>query len=177
MRCDLAAALLHEPQLLFLDEPTIGLDVVAKENVRAFLKEANRSGRTTVILTTHDLDDIEELCPRVILIDGGRILYDGDLEQLKERHGAFDVMTVSTDAELDEEIAGRLGALPGRSGSARGRYQIEYPRAQATPMEVLQQIGATPRSPISPSGPPRSRRPSPASTGAGVSRGRRLKEA
>src|SRR5204863_3154355 len=69
MRCDLAASLLHEPSLLFLDEPTIGLDVVAKANVRAFLKEINRKEGTTVLLTTHDLSDIETLCRRVIVID------------------------------------------------------------------------------------------------------------
>ena len=72
MRCDLAAALLHNPPLLFLDEPTIGLDVVAKDHVRRFLRAINREFRTTVLLTTHDLDDIEELCRRIMIIDHGR---------------------------------------------------------------------------------------------------------
>jgi len=85
MRCDLAAALLHNPPLLFLDEPTIGLDVVAKDHIRQFLRAINREFRTTVLLTTHDLDDIEELCRRIMIIDHGRVLYDGHLERLKQQ--------------------------------------------------------------------------------------------
>ena len=85
MRCDLAAALLHNPPLLFLDEPTIGLDVVAKDHIRQFLRAINREFRTTVLLTTHDLDDIEELCRRIMIIDHGRVLYDGPLADLKQR--------------------------------------------------------------------------------------------
>ncbi|MGH9688734.1 MAG: ABC transporter ATP-binding protein [Candidatus Acidiferrales bacterium] len=85
MRCDLAAALLHNPPLLFLDEPTIGLDVVAKDRIRRFLHSVNREFRTTILLTTHDLDDIEELCRRIMIIDHGRVLYDGPLDRLKEQ--------------------------------------------------------------------------------------------
>ena len=85
MRCDLAAALLHNPPLLFLDEPTIGLDVVAKDHIRQFLRAINERYRTTVLLTTHDLDDIEELCRRIMIIDHGRLLYDGPLAELKEK--------------------------------------------------------------------------------------------
>jgi ABC-2 type transport system ATP-binding protein len=85
MRCDLAAALLHNPPLLFLDEPTIGLDVVAKDRIRHFLHAVNRDFRTTILLTTHDLDDIEELCRRIMIIDHGRVLYDGPLDRLKEQ--------------------------------------------------------------------------------------------
>src|SRR5579875_2776124 len=85
MRCDLAAALLHNPPLLFLDEPTIGLDVVAKDQIRKFLHAVNRDFRTTILLTTHDLDDIEELCRRIMIIDHGRVLYDGPLDRLKEQ--------------------------------------------------------------------------------------------
>jgi ABC-2 type transport system ATP-binding protein len=85
MRCDLAAAMLHNPPLLFLDEPTIGLDVVAKDHIRKLLRAINREFKTTVLLTTHDLDDIEELCRRIMIIDHGRVLYDGLLEELKHR--------------------------------------------------------------------------------------------
>ncbi|MFE9427611.1 ATP-binding cassette domain-containing protein [Kitasatospora sp. NPDC006697] len=81
MRGDLAAALLHEPQVLYLDEPTIGLDVISKARVREFLREVNEAG-TTVLLTTHDLTDIEQLCGRVMVIDHGRMVYDGDLPGL-----------------------------------------------------------------------------------------------
>lgn len=89
MRCDLAASLLHNPPVLFLDEPTIGLDVVAKERIREFLKEINRTEGTTVLLTTHDLSDIEELSKRIIIIDKGRILFDGDLGQMKARLATY----------------------------------------------------------------------------------------
>ena len=85
MRCDLAAAFLHSPKIVFLDEPTIGLDLVAKENIRQFLKRINRELKVTVLLTTHDLSDIEELCRRVMIIDGGRLLFDGTLESLRKR--------------------------------------------------------------------------------------------
>ncbi len=85
MRCDIAASLLHNPPLLFLDEPTIGLDVVAKDRIREFLKEVNRIERTTVLLTTHDLSDIEELCSRIIVIDKGKTLFDGALREMKGR--------------------------------------------------------------------------------------------
>ena len=85
MRCDLAAAFLHNPKIVFLDEPTIGLDLVAKENIRQFLKRINRELQVTVLLTTHDLSDIEELCRRVMIIDGGRLLFDGTLESLRKR--------------------------------------------------------------------------------------------
>ncbi len=85
MRCDLAASLLHNPPLLFLDEPTIGLDVIAKDRIREFLKEINRNEKTTVLLTTHDLSDIEELSKRILIIDHGKILFDGPIEQMKKR--------------------------------------------------------------------------------------------
>jgi ABC-2 type transport system ATP-binding protein len=89
MRCDLAASLLHNPPLLFLDEPTIGLDVVAKDHIREFLKEVNRTEGTTVLLTTHDLSDIEELSKRIMIIDKGKILFDGDLKEMKKRVAKF----------------------------------------------------------------------------------------
>jgi ABC-2 type transport system ATP-binding protein len=85
MRCDVAAALLHNPPLVFLDEPTIGLDIVAKEHIRDFLREINRQYGTTMLLTTHDLSDIEELCARLMIIDHGRLLFDGDLPELKRQ--------------------------------------------------------------------------------------------
>jgi ABC-2 type transport system ATP-binding protein len=84
MRCDLAASLLHNPDIIFLDEPTIGLDVEAKYRMRAFLKEINTAG-TTIILTTHDMGDIEELCPRLLIVDKGRMIYDGPTAAIRER--------------------------------------------------------------------------------------------
>ncbi len=85
MRCDIAASLVHNPPVLFLDEPTIGLDVLAKESIRNFLSEANREEGTTIILTTHDMDDIERLCKRLIILEEGKIVYDGETELLKQK--------------------------------------------------------------------------------------------
>ena len=87
MRCELAASLLHNPSILFLDEPTIGLDIVVKTEIREFLKSMNQAYNTTILLTTHDLQDIEALCSRVIMLDDGRIIYDGSLDELKDRWG------------------------------------------------------------------------------------------
>lgn len=86
MRGDLVAAMLYAPPVVFLDEPTVGLDVVAKERIREFVAQTNRQQGTTIILTTHDMDDVERLCHRVIIIDHGRLLYEGDLESLKRRY-------------------------------------------------------------------------------------------
>jgi ABC-2 type transport system ATP-binding protein len=94
MRGDLAAALLHDPEILFLDEPTIGLDVVAKARIREFLAEVNRRRGTTVLLTTHDMDDIEQLCKRMVIIDHGRVIYDGDLETVRRRFGGESVLVI-----------------------------------------------------------------------------------
>lgn len=87
MRADLGAALLHNPKVLYLDEPTIGLDLVVKDNIRHAIKEINEKYETTVILTTHDIGDIEELCSRIIIIDEGKKIYDGTLENLKDTYG------------------------------------------------------------------------------------------
>jgi ABC-2 type transport system ATP-binding protein len=88
MRSEIVMALLHDPKVLFLDEPTIGLDVVAKDAVRKFLAEVNRERGTTIILTTHDLVDIEEICPRLIMVDEGKLLFDGELTRLRASLGA-----------------------------------------------------------------------------------------
>lgn len=94
MRADLAAALLHNPKVLYLDEPTIGLDLVVKDSIRDAIKEINKEYKTTVILTTHDLSDIEELCRRIIIIDDGKIIYDGTIEKIKERYGVNRMVSI-----------------------------------------------------------------------------------
>jgi ABC-2 type transport system ATP-binding protein len=86
MRCEIAASLLHKPDILFLDEPTIGLDAVSKLSLREFLKNENKKNGVTMILTTHDMDDIESLCSRVMVIGRGELLYDGNLDTLKNRY-------------------------------------------------------------------------------------------
>ncbi len=104
VRCEIAASLLHAPELLFLDEPTIGLDVVAKEAIRSFLAEENATRGTTILLTTHDLSYVERLCPRMILIDRGRIVYDGPLQKIRERFGAERRMRVDFDGPAPREL-------------------------------------------------------------------------
>jgi ABC-2 type transport system ATP-binding protein len=109
MRGDLAAALLHDPPVVFLDEPTIGLDVVAKERIREFLLTANREQGVTILLTTHDMGDIEKLCRRVMIIDHGRLLYDGPLDQIRERYGrhrtlVVDLQEVRPAAEVEAVV-------------------------------------------------------------------------
>ncbi|MFD8751498.1 ATP-binding cassette domain-containing protein [Kitasatospora sp. NPDC059577] len=107
MRGDLAAALLHDPQVLYLDEPTIGLDVVSKAKVREFLREVNRDRGTTVLLTTHDLTDIEQLCDRVMVIDHGRLVYDGGLDGLHATGRSERTLVVDlADARPAIEVAG-----------------------------------------------------------------------
>lgn len=95
MRADLAAAWLHNPEILFLDEPTIGLDVLVKEKIRNAIKMMNEKYNTTVILTTHDMKDIENLCKRIIIIDQGNIIYDGTVENVKYRFGDLRTLTVT----------------------------------------------------------------------------------
>ena len=119
MRAELTMALLHGPRVVFLDEPTIGLDVVSKQAVRTFLMELRDRGDTTVVLTTHDLADIERLCRRLVVIDHGHVVHDGTIESLHARYGSRRVVTVT----LDEPLAA-LPLLPGaslESSSADGR--------------------------------------------------------
>jgi ABC-2 type transport system ATP-binding protein len=99
MRGDLGAALLHEPEVLYLDEPTIGLDVLSRNRVRSFLREENAERGTTVLLTTHDLTDIEQLCSRVMVIDHGRLVYDGGLAGLHRLGGSERTLVVDLDRE------------------------------------------------------------------------------
>lgn len=105
MRGDLAAAFIHNPKVVYLDEPTIGLDVVVKDNVRKAIKKMNENYGTTVILTTHDLTDIEELCSRIIIIDNGRILYDGGLSEIKSKFGYMASIEIQTKAKADLKAA------------------------------------------------------------------------
>ena len=138
MRADICAALLHNPALLFLDEPTIGLDVVAKERIRQFIQHINREHGTTVILTTHDLSDVEILCERVMIIDHGRLLYDGALEELRERFGGKRQLLVEfTQSYADVSIE---GALVFEHSGQRAVYHFE--RGQVTASELIGRLSA-----------------------------------
>ncbi len=141
MRCDLVASLLHNPPLLFLDEPTIGLDVVAKDRIREFLKEINRTQRTTVLLTTHDLSDIEELCKRLLIIDKGKILFDGELREMKQRLAKFNQVKFFLK---DRAQVARLGEIT-TDGIFLERvdeltYLMRFDREQHSSAEVIRNL-------------------------------------
>ena len=105
MRGDFAAAMLHDPKVVFLDEPTIGLDVVAKESIRTFIADINRERGTTFILTTHDLADVERLCRRIVMIDRGTLIFDGEVDALRDQYGTHRTLVVEfCDPETPVEM-------------------------------------------------------------------------
>ena len=107
MRCEIAATFLHNPKIVYLDEPTIGLDVLVKEKIRKFIKEINKEKKTTVILTTHDLNDIEDVCDRIILLDKGQIIYDGTKQKFKDTYGKYviaELIVNNKTKELSKDI-------------------------------------------------------------------------
>ncbi len=138
MRAEVAAALLHRPRLVILDEPTIGLDVLSKQRLREFLVAERREHDTTLLLTTHDMGDVERLCDRVVLVDRGRTVYDGDLAGLSRTVGAQRVMTV----DLAEAVPAAALSLPdgashlGEEGHGL-RHRIGFDAEQATAAAVL----------------------------------------
>ena len=136
MRCDLTAALLHNPEILYLDEPTIGLDVVAKEQVRQFLREVNAERQVTVILTTHDLNDVEKVCQRLIIIDNGKIIYDGGIDALKKRYGKTRMLIVDL-AQTYSEIQLEGVDLTRRDGN---RIWLAFDRDTISASEVIVQL-------------------------------------
>ena len=137
MRADLCAALLHEPRLVFLDEPTIGLDVVAKERIRQFIQHINRERGVTILLTTHDLSDVERLCDRVMIIDHGRLLFDGSLPNLNGQFESDWSLVVTFSEEPVGEIC--LSGLPEpeREGP-RAVYRFDHRRFVAA--DLIQQL-------------------------------------
>jgi ABC-2 type transport system ATP-binding protein len=103
MRADLAAALIHNPKILFLDEPTIGLDVLVKDKITQAILKINKEFNTTIILTTHDMKDIQKLCNRVIIIDEGYLLYDGSINDIKRKIGDLRHIFILTSSKVDIE--------------------------------------------------------------------------
>ena len=138
MRSDLCAALLHDPVLLFLDEPTIGLDVVAKERIRQFIQHINHQRGTTVLLTTHDLSDVEKLCERVMIIDRGRLLFDGKLNTLRERFGGKRELVVYFAQEYESVAVD--GAQVIERNPTRVTYQFE--RGTITASDLIGRVSA-----------------------------------
>ena len=142
MRCDLAASLLHNPPVLFLDEPTIGLDVLAKANILQFLQHINQEFKTTILLTTHDLADIEQLCERMIIIDKGGLLFDGSLKELRKRFGGeskiqFDVKETLNQATLDQMSANNGAKWRCTDGA---RCVVSFDPNKTTAADLIKQI-------------------------------------
>jgi ABC-2 type transport system ATP-binding protein len=129
MRGDFAAALLHSPKIVYLDEPTIGLDVVAKQAIREFIARINAERGTTIVLTTHDLADVERLCRRIVLIDRGTLIYDGDIERIKTEYGKFRTLVVRfSEPVTDPELAGAQ-LVAAQDSTARFRFDRNLQRA------------------------------------------------
>jgi ABC-2 type transport system ATP-binding protein len=120
MLCDITASFLHNPQIVFLDEPTIGLDISVKAKIRTVIKELNRERNTTIIFTTHDLGDVEALCHRIIIIDKGKILYDGDIKKVNALFGAYRTIKVQIDGFNETTLAALKTKLAERFGKDHG---------------------------------------------------------
>ena len=124
MKCELAAALLHRPQVLFLDEPTIGLDITAQARIRAFLKEYNRRTGATILLTSHYMADVTALCERILIIHHGQLKYDGGLGNLSRRIAPYKIIGVDLIDDVDADL-GRYGTLvPGSDDTCRHLLQV-----------------------------------------------------
>lgn len=111
MKCELIAALLHSPRVLFLDEPTIGLDVVMQKTLRDFIRQYNQKYKATIILTSHYMDDVKELCKRVIIIDHGKILYDGKLENIVKKYARNKILSLTFDKEVTQKDLEKFGKV------------------------------------------------------------------
>jgi ABC-2 type transport system ATP-binding protein len=140
MRGDLAAALLHDPEILYLDEPTIGLDVVAKQRIRDFLRQINRDRGVTVLLTTHDMSDVEQLCSRILIIDHGRLLYDGGLAEIRDRLGRERTLVIDL-AEDEAAVVGPLDVPRATEVRADGpRRWLRFRRTDTTAADLIADV-------------------------------------
>ncbi|MCL4382604.1 MAG: ABC transporter ATP-binding protein [Patescibacteria group bacterium] len=119
MKCELVAALLHSPKVLFLDEPTIGLDVISQKKIRDFLADYNRLYKATIILTSHYMGDVQELAERVVIIDKGKLIYDGNLQKLVEKYAGYKLLSVIFSHDIDAKKLQKIGEIK----------KYEYPKA------------------------------------------------
>ena len=138
MRADLAASMIHNPRILFLDEPTIGMDVLVKEKIRLAIHELNKVYGTTVVLTTHDMTDIEDLCSRIILLEKGSILYDGPLVNLKNRFGNIKTLTLTVPTDIHAESAPVLLPEVAISEEEDGRLVLRFDADKVALEQVVQ---------------------------------------
>jgi ABC-2 type transport system ATP-binding protein len=141
MRADLAMALIHDPAIVYLDEPTIGLDLTAKECIRGFLKQYNRERGTTILLTTHDLVDMEEICQRIVIIDQGKKIYDGGLTQMKDRFARTRAIRFQLEAPYTD-LARELASLPLVECETDGerRFTLRFDRFQHSAGSLTREV-------------------------------------
>jgi ABC-type uncharacterized transport system, ATPase component, COG4586 len=139
MKCELLAALLHRPRVLFLDEPTIGLDVVSQKRIREFLREYNQRERTTILLTSHYMQDVQELAQRVLIIHHGQLIFDDTLRALVERYSPSKALHLRLEQPADAETLGRFGRIVRMDGL---EAVLEVPREQVSRVasEILQSL-------------------------------------
>lgn len=139
MRCEIAATFLHNPKIVYLDEPTIGLDVLVKENIRNFIKEINKEKNTTVILTTHDLKDIEDVCDRIILLDRGQIIYDGQKQKFKEEYGKSVVAEFVINHKR-ERIKEKQNLMFEVLEETENKMKVKFEHDKTTIMKVMDEL-------------------------------------
>jgi ABC-2 type transport system ATP-binding protein len=137
MRADLCAALLHNPDILFLDEPTIGLDIVAKTRIRSFLKELNQAEQKTILLTTHDMEDIEKLCNQIIIINHGQKLYDGTIEELKQKYPLPSQLEIEFSDDINEQKLPRSAIY----NAVTKKVTLSFDKGSTRPMPLIQEFG------------------------------------
>jgi ABC-2 type transport system ATP-binding protein len=141
MRGDFAAAMMHDPRVVFLDEPTIGLDLVAKEAIREFVATVNRERGTTFILTTHDLADVERLCRRIVLIDKGTLVYDGEIEALRDRYGTHRTLVVTLSRPAAEVVVPGAELVSHEGVVVRLRFDRDTTSAESLIRSVAERYG------------------------------------
>lgn len=140
MRCEIAATFLHNPKIVYLDEPTIGLDVFVKENIRNFIKDINKEKKTTVILTTHDLKDIEDVCDRIILLDKGEIVYDGLKQKFKDTYGKYVVAELITKNK-EEKISKKININDVEIvEETENKLKIKFSHEETTIVKIMDEI-------------------------------------
>ncbi len=140
MRADLGLALLHEPEILFLDEPTLGLDVLAKRNILQFISDLNRERRMTVMVTSHDMSELEQLAGRIVMIDRGRLAYDGDFQRLRREFADHRTLIIETASAVPPILAGAEHIK-----SEAGRHEYTFDASQVTITALLEQAASQTR--------------------------------
>ncbi len=136
MRCEIAATFLHNPKIVYLDEPTIGLDIFVKENIRKFIKDINKEKKTTVILTTHDLKDIEDVCDRIILLDKGQIIYDGEKQKFKDTYGKYVIAELIIKDKKEDIVLDNVEIVE----QSENKLKIKFSHDQITIVKIMEEI-------------------------------------